>query len=85
MVHFRNRIGRIPQAVLEFLSDKKDWGIHTEMLTDSIIEPIEKGLITGNRKSLDRGKIVASFAMGTEKLYKYLDNNPKLRSILLNM
>ncbi len=70
-------IGRIPQAVLEFLSDKKDLGIHTEMFTDSIIEPIEKGIITGKRKTLDRGKIVASFAMGTKRLYDYLNNNPK--------
>lgn len=69
-------IGRIPQAVLEFLGDKKELGIHTEMLTDSIIEPIRKGIITGSRKSIDKGKIVASFAMGTRRLYEFLDNNP---------
>lgn len=70
-------IGRIPQAVLQHLKDRKEIGIHTEMLTDAVIDTIEKGVITGNRKTLDRGKIVASFAMGTRKLYDYLDNNPK--------
>ena len=54
-------IGRIPQAMFAFLKDKKDLGVHTEMVTDNIIELIECGAITGNRKSIDRGKIVASF------------------------
>lgn len=69
-------IGRIPQSVLEFLKGRKDIGIHTEMLTDKIIDLIEAGVITGERKSLDRGKIVASFALGTKRLYEYMDNNP---------
>ncbi len=69
-------IGRIPQAVLEFLKEKKDLGIHTEMFTDAIIDMIESGAITGKHKSVDRGKIVASFCLGTKKLYDYIDNNP---------
>ena len=69
-------IGRIPQAVLEFLKDKRDLGIHTEMFTDSIIDVIEAGAITGAYKTIDRGKIVASFCLGTRKLYDYIDNNP---------
>lgn len=69
-------IGRIPHAVLEFLADKHELGIHTEMLNDAIIDMMEKGVITGKRKSLDRGKVVASFCMGTRKLYDYIDNNP---------
>jgi acyl-CoA hydrolase/GNAT superfamily N-acetyltransferase len=69
-------IGRIPQAVLEFLKNKKDLGIHTEMFTDAIIDMIETGIITGKHKSLDREKIVASFCLGTKKLYDYIDNNP---------
>jgi len=69
-------IGQIPQAVMEFLVDKKDLGIHTEMFTDSIIELIESGVVTGARKSMDRGKIVATFAMGTKRLYDYIDDNP---------
>jgi acyl-CoA hydrolase/RimJ/RimL family protein N-acetyltransferase len=69
-------IGQIPQALMEFLKDKKDLGIHTEMLTDSIIDLVESGAITGSRKSTDRGKIVASFCMGTDRLYRFIDNNP---------
>ena len=69
-------IGRISQAVLEFLRDKKDLGIHTEMFSDAIIDLVESGVITGKRKSIDRGKIVASFCMGSRRLYDYIDNNP---------
>ena len=69
-------IGTIPQAVLEFLREKKDLGIHTEMFTDAIIDMVEAGVVTGERKSLDHGKIVASFCMGTKRLYDYIDNNP---------
>ena len=69
-------IGRIPQAMFAFLKDKKDLGVHTEMVTDNIIELIECGAINGNRKSLDRGKIVTSFCLGTKKIYDYVDNNP---------
>ncbi|MFC1782062.1 GNAT family N-acetyltransferase [Planctomycetota bacterium] len=69
-------IGRIPQALLEFLKDKRDLGIHTEMFTDSLIDVIEAGAVTGAYKTIDRGKIVASFCLGTRKLYDYIDNNP---------
>ena len=69
-------IGRIPQALAEFLKDKKDLGVHTEMFSDWIIELIECGAITCTKKSLNRGKIVASFCMGTQRLYDYIDNNP---------
>ena len=69
-------IGRIPQSVLEFLGDKHDLGIHTEMFTDRIVDMIEKGVITGSRKTIDQNKVVASFCMGTKKLYDYIDNNP---------
>ncbi len=69
-------IGRIPQAVVPFLKDRKDLGIHTEMFTDSMIDLIESGAVTGARKSIDRGKVVASFCMGTRRLYDYIDNNP---------
>ena len=68
-------IGRIPHAVLEFLSDKRNLGIHTEMLTDAIIPMIESGVINGSRKTLDRDKVVASFCLGTQKLYDYIDGN----------
>jgi len=69
-------IGRVPQALAEFLKDKKDLGVHTEMFGDWIIDLIECGAITCSKKSLNRGKVVASFCMGTRGLYDYIDNNP---------
>jgi acyl-CoA hydrolase/GNAT superfamily N-acetyltransferase len=69
-------IGRIPHALLSFLEEKKDIGIHTEMITDGIVDLIESGVVTGSRKTLDREKIVASFCLGTRKLYDYIDDNP---------
>jgi len=69
-------IGRIPQAVVPFLKDKKDLGIHTEMITDAVIDLVESGVVNGRRKTIDNAKIVASFCMGTKKLYDYIDNNP---------
>ena len=69
-------IGRIPQALLGFLKGKKDLGIHTEMISDGIIDLIESGAVTGARKTLDRGRVVASFCLGTRKLYDYVHNNP---------
>ncbi|MDD5758929.1 MAG: acetyl-CoA hydrolase/transferase C-terminal domain-containing protein, partial [Desulfobulbaceae bacterium] len=69
-------IGRIPPAVMNYLLDKRDLGLHTEMITDSIIKLVEAGVLTGKKKTLDRGKIVASFCMGTRRLYDLLDRNP---------
>jgi len=69
-------IGRIPQALAEFLKEKKNLGVHTEMFSDWIIDLIECGAITCSKKTLNRGKVVASFCMGTRRLYDYIDNNP---------
>jgi acyl-CoA hydrolase len=69
-------IGRIPQAMAEFLHDKKDLGIHTEMFGDWIIELVECGAVTCSKKNINNGKVVASFCMGSQKLYDYIDNNP---------
>jgi len=69
-------IGQIPQSVVEFLKDKKNLGIHTEMFTDAVMDLMESGVITGDRKTVDRGKVVASFCMGSKKLYEYIDDNP---------
>ncbi len=69
-------IGQIPQSVLEFLDKKKDLGIHTEMFTDRLIEAIESGAINGNKKTLDKHKIVASFCVGTKRIFDFIDNNP---------
>ncbi len=69
-------IGRIPQALAEFLKDKKDLGVHTEMFSDWIIDLVECGAITCAKKTLNRGKVVASFCMGSKRLYDYINNNP---------
>ena len=69
-------IGTIPDAVLHYLTEFKDLGIHTEMFSDGVIPLIDKGIITNDRKTLHRGKIVASFVLGTKKLYDFIDNNP---------
>jgi acyl CoA:acetate/3-ketoacid CoA transferase beta subunit/GNAT superfamily N-acetyltransferase len=68
-------IGRIPHAVVDYLKEKKDLGIHTEMFSDSIMDLLESGAVTGRRKTVDRGKVVASFCMGTRRLYDYVDGN----------
>jgi acyl-CoA hydrolase/GNAT superfamily N-acetyltransferase len=69
-------VGRIPQAVIHALHGKRDLGIHTELITDDIIDLIASGAVSGARKSTDRGKIVTSFCMGTKKLYDYVNDNP---------
>ncbi len=69
-------IGEIPQALTQFLADKHDLGVHTEMFSDGIIDLIEGGVITGRRKTLHRGKVVTSFCMGSRRLYDYVDDNP---------
>jgi acyl-CoA hydrolase/RimJ/RimL family protein N-acetyltransferase len=69
-------IGAIPQAVVPYLKDKKHLGIHTEMFTDTIIDLIESGAVDGSHKSMDKGKVVASFCMGTQKLYDYIKGRP---------
>jgi acyl-CoA hydrolase/RimJ/RimL family protein N-acetyltransferase len=69
-------IGRIPHAVVEALMDRRDLGVHTEMLSDSVIDLVERGVVTGKRKTLLPGKIVTSFVMGTRRLYDWVDDNP---------
>ncbi len=69
-------IGAIPDAVLSFLGDKKDLGVHTEMFSDGVMDLIDRGIITNEKKTLHQGKIIAAFFMGTKKLYDYVDNNP---------
>jgi len=71
-------IGAIPDAVLFFLKDKKDLGIHSEMISDGVAELSRLGVITNRFKTIDPGKTIATFLMGTSKLYEYADNNPDL-------
>ena len=69
-------IGAIPDAVLMFLKDKKDLGIHSEMFSDGVVELAEAGVITNARKTLNPGKFVVGFLMGTRRLYDFVDHNP---------
>jgi acetyl-CoA hydrolase len=71
-------IGSIPDAVLKHLHNKKDLGIHSELISDGVMELVERGIITGARKTLHRGKIVAGFLLGTERLYRWTHDNPLL-------
>ena len=69
-------VGKIPNSVFPYLMNKRDLGIHTETFTEGLIDLIEAGVITCRKKSLHPGKIVASFCMGTKRLYDYVNNNP---------
>ncbi len=70
-------IGPISQAVYSFLEGKKDLGIHAEMFSDAIMPLIEKGVINGNRKTINRGRITTAYCVGTRALYEYINNNPE--------
>ena len=69
-------IGEIPDAVLLYLKDKKDLGVHTELFSDGVIELIEAGVLTNSAKTIHKGKCIAGFALGSQRLYDYIDNNP---------
>jgi len=69
-------IGGIPNAVLAQLGNHKDLGVHTEMFSDGILPLVEKGVVTGRKKNFDKGKMVASFLMGSKALYEFVDDNP---------
>lgn len=69
-------IGAIPDAVLMFLKDKKDLGIHSEMFSDGVVGLVEAGVITNKKKNSNHGKFVANFLMGTKRLYDFVDHNP---------
>jgi acetyl-CoA hydrolase len=69
-------LGGIPDAVLTFLDGKKDLGIHTELFSDGVIDLVERGIISGERKTLHPGKIVAGMILGTQRLYDFVHDNP---------
>ncbi len=69
-------IGGIPNAVAASLYGKKDLGVHTEMLTSGMVKLAKAGVITGKCKQINKGKMVAAFAMGTKELYDFIDDNP---------
>lgn len=69
-------IGAIPDAVLHHLKDRRNLGIHTEMFSDGVLDLIEEGIVNNEKKTLHAGKSIASFVLGSRKLYDYIDNNP---------
>lgn len=72
-------VGGMPNAIGMMIaqSDLKDLGIHTEMFVDSMVDMVEAGKVTGKRKNIDKGKIIYTFALGTQKTYNFLHNNPQ--------
>ena len=77
-------IGTIPDAVLMFLKDKKDLGIHSEMISDGVVDLVRDGVITNKMKTLHPGKIVVTFLMGTKKLYDFVNDNPSVEMYPVN-
>lgn len=77
-------IGAIPDAVLHFLGDKKDLGIHTEMFSDGVVELVKKGVINNSKKNIHTGKLVSGFLMGSKKLYDFVNNNPDVEMYPVN-
>jgi acyl-CoA hydrolase len=71
-------IGSIPTAVAMALRTKRDLGVHTELLTDPVIDLVEAGAVTGDAKEINRGKIVTAFLMGSQRLYDFVDDNPMI-------
>lgn len=69
-------IGGIPDAALSYLTNHKNLGIHTEMCSDGIIDLVERGVINGSQKVTEPGKIVSGFALGTKRIYDFIDQNP---------
>lgn len=69
-------IGGIPDAVLALLKDRKDLGIHTEMVSDGVMQAVEDGFVTNACKTLHPGKVIATFILGSQQLYDYIHNNP---------
>ncbi len=71
-------IGSIPDAVLKYLYNKKDLGVHSELFSDGVIDLVDAGVMTNARKSLHTGKIVAGFIIGSKRLYNWVDDNPMI-------
>jgi acyl-CoA hydrolase/GNAT superfamily N-acetyltransferase len=67
--------GKIPQFCMDYLKDKKDLGIHSDMITEKVLDLVKSGAVTGQRKTINQGKIVVSFCLGTKELYDFIDNN----------
>lgn len=68
-------IGALPNALAAQLTSRKDLGMHTEMFADGVLKLIRMGVINGSRKAIDRGKVVASFLLGSQDVYSFIDHN----------
>lgn len=77
-------IGSIPDAVLSLLGNHKDLGIHSEMFSDGVVDLVNKGCITNNRKTMHKGRIVGSFCIGSQKLYDFMHNNPFIEMLMVD-
>ncbi|MGE3873457.1 MAG: GNAT family N-acetyltransferase [Parvibaculaceae bacterium] len=71
-------LGRVPNEALRYIKDRRDLGIHSDVITDGIVDLVEAGVVTGRRKTLHRDRIVASYCLGTRRLYDFVDDNPHL-------
>src|SRR5499433_1480648 len=71
-------LGRVPNEALRYLTDRSDLGIHSDVITDGVVDLVEAGVVTGRRKSRHRDRIVASYCLGTRRLYDFIDDNPGL-------
>ncbi|XP_023011497.2 succinyl-CoA:acetate/propanoyl-CoA:succinate CoA transferase [Leptinotarsa decemlineata] len=77
-------IGSIPDAVLAALTNHKDLGIHSEMFAGGVIDLVNRGCITNNRKTIHKGRMVGSFLIGTQELYDFVDNNPFVEMLVVD-
>ncbi|HMQ43866.1 MAG TPA: acetyl-CoA hydrolase/transferase C-terminal domain-containing protein [Mariniflexile sp.] len=74
-------IGGIPNAVLTYLTNHKNLGVHTEMFSEGIVDLVERGVVNGSKKKVNPYKIVSGFAMGTRRLYDFMDDNPEIEML----
>ncbi len=71
-------LGRVPNEALQYLKDRRDLGIHSDVITDGIVGLVEAGVVTGRRKTLHRDRIITSYCLGTRRLYDFVHENPLL-------
>jgi acyl-CoA hydrolase/GNAT superfamily N-acetyltransferase len=71
-------LGRVPNEALQYIKDRRDLGIHSDVITDGIVGLVESGVVTGRLKTLNRGRIVTSYCLGTKRLYDFVNDNPHL-------
>jgi acyl-CoA hydrolase len=70
-------LGRVPNEALRHLTDRRNLGIHSDVITDAVVDLVEAGVVTGRRKTRHPGRVVASYALGTRRLYDYINDNPR--------